>query len=156
MTLQNVMQCPACESTRRSLLHSNVPDFVFHASDETWNIVRCEDCASLYLSQRPSPDAIGRYYQRYYTHVQAPDSQTISGIAVHSSALSRLANSWRNVRYGTHRPSLGYVGALVMVMLTPLRRWVDAECRHIPPAGARSQGFSVQIGRASCRERVCT
>lgn len=140
MTIESVDACPMCASRERSSRHADMPDFVFHASDEHWAVVQCAACASLYLPRRPDLASIGRYYDRYYTHTSAPDSAPISGIAVQSSWLKRLANSWRNARYGTSRPSLGPLGALALVVAWPLRQWVHAECRHLPPrpAGGRT------------------
>jgi len=133
VSVETVTNCPMCGSTERRALHADVPDFVFHASDEHWAIAQCASCESLYLSERPDMASIGRYYDRYYTHSTAPDSAPISGIAVQSSWLKRLANSWRNARYGTNRPSLGPLGAVALVVAWPLRQWVHAECRHLPP-----------------------
>jgi len=125
-------------------MHADVPDFVFRATDERWDIVRCSACLSLYLPRRPDAASIGRYYDRYYTHhLSGPDSEPISGIAVESSFLKRLANSWRNARHGSQRPSLGPLGAVAIVLAWPLRKWLDAECRHIPPARRRTRDFRV-------------
>lgn len=149
MTIETVANCPMCGSEQRHTLHADVPDFVFHASDEHWTVVQCADCKSLYLPQRPDMASIGRYYDRYYTHLSAPDSAPISGIAVRSSWLKRLANSWRNARYGTDRPSLGPWGAMALVAAWPLRQWVHAECRHLPPhraGGRRPRVLDVGFG----------
>ena len=65
MTRSYVDRCPACNSGNRVLLHADVPDFVFHATDERWNITRCNECRSVYLLERPSEAVIGEYYKNY-------------------------------------------------------------------------------------------
>lgn len=144
MTIELICTCPACGSPERTVMYAGVPDFVFHATDERWDIVRCNTCFSLYLPQRPNSESIGRYYDRYYTHhMSGADTNPISGIAVESSYLKRLANSWRNARHGTKRPSLGPLGVVAIVLAWPLRQWLEAECRHIPSALSRPRDFRV-------------
>jgi SAM-dependent methyltransferase len=86
---------------------------------------------------------MGRYYERYYTHADKPETKSISGITLKSSVLKRLADGWRNAKYGTRRPSYGIAGALLISGLWPLRQWLMAECRHIPPPRLRSLGYRV-------------
>jgi 2-polyprenyl-3-methyl-5-hydroxy-6-metoxy-1,4-benzoquinol methylase len=143
MTLESVSHCPACGQASRSVVYDNVPDFVFRATEERWSIAKCSGCETLYLPVRPSVGAIGRYYASYYTHDDDNDAKQISGIGVRSSFLKRLANSWRNHRYGTRRESLGLLGVAVMFLVWPLRRWIDAECRHLPASRDRPGQFRV-------------
>ena len=90
------------------------------------------NCASLYLPIRPSRDVVGKYYQKYYTHSDGAGVPNISGISVRSNGAKKLANSWRNFKYGSRRPSLGGVGVAAALALPPLRAWIEAECRHLP------------------------
>ena len=143
MTIEFVDCCPACGGSSYRAYHTKVPDFVFRASAELWDVVQCDSCQSLYLPRRPDTASIGRYYERYYTHTIAPDSAPISGIAVQSGLLKGLANSWRNARYGTSRPSKGLPGYFFMILAWPLRQWIQAECRHLPLPFARHAGFRV-------------
>ena len=143
MALETVERCPACGSGDAEIAHAAVPDFVFAASDEQWTLMACRECQSLYLRERPDRASIGQYYRTYYTHSDGSRSANISGINVGSAVLRRLANSWRNFRYGTQRESLGVLGTFLMVVLQPLRRWIDAESRHLPSAKARRPGFRV-------------
>lgn len=143
MLIEKPAECPLCGATSADLKYRNVPDFVFGATDETWNILECSRCHSLYLGERPTQGAIGRYYERYYTHQGEQEPVVISGISLRGSKLQQLANSYRNARYGTQRASLGPIGALIVRLLFPIRQWIDAECRHIPPAAERAAGFAV-------------
>ncbi len=136
--LEAVQNCPMCASDRHYPRFKDVPDFVFHATDERWTVEQCEACESLFLAERPVPASIGRYYERYYTHADQDASAAISGISVQSGLAKKLANSWRNHKYGSRRPSLGALGVAIVGATPPLRGWIEAECRHLPvqPAGA--------------------
>lgn len=130
--LETVSACPMCESVRHQLRFEDVPDFVFSASDERWKIEECSDCGSLFLPQRPDVASIGRYYEQYYTHDDEENGTAISGISVQSGLAKKLANSWRNHKYGTVRPSLGALGAAIVAANPLLRGWIEAESRHLP------------------------
>lgn len=129
---QTQSRCPMCASEAHQTLFDAVPDFVFRATEERWPIAKCERCQSLFLTRRPDSTSIGRYYERYYTHESEIDTPAISGIAVKSGLAKKLANSWRNYRYGSARPSLGPVGVAAALLFPPLRGWIEAECRHLP------------------------
>jgi 2-polyprenyl-3-methyl-5-hydroxy-6-metoxy-1,4-benzoquinol methylase len=144
MSLERVETCPACGSAERQIEHEAVPDFVFRATEERWTIAACGKCKSLYLFDRPDAATIGRYYARYYTRPESPDAvPEISGIHVRSDAWRRLANSWRNERYGTRRRSFGRAGAWLVRLCPPLRHWLDAECRHLLAVGKRGGDYRV-------------
>lgn len=151
--LEVVDTCPACGCADRVALYRDVPDFVFGATDERWNLGRCRGCDSLYLTERPTAASIGRYYERYYTHSDGTGvEESISGIAIKSSTLTKLANSWRNHRFGTRRPSLGRFGLMCMLAIPPLRRWIEAESRHLPAATDRKRDLRViDIGCGDAR-----
>lgn len=143
MTIEKVAECPLCGETNGRVRYLAVPDFVFGATDETWNIAQCSRCRSLYLRERPTPGDIGRYYKQYYTHQGEQTQVVISGISLRAARLQKLANSYRNARYGTRRPSMGAAGVLLVHLLFPIRQWIDAECRHMPPADRRAADFAV-------------
>ena len=111
----------------------------------------CRECHSLYLRERPDRASIGQYYRTYYTHSDGSRSANISGINVGSAVLRRLANSWRNFRYGTQRESFGMLGTFLMVVLQPLRRWIDAESRHHHPPRRVDLGFEYSISAVATR-----
>lgn len=141
--LETVIHCPMCKSSAQHVRFEEVPDFVFHATDEKWLIKACESCASLFLSYRPGMDSIGPYYERYYTHENEAGSKPISGINVQSGFAKKLANSWRNHRYRSNRPSLGSVGVAVAMAVPPLRKWIDSECRHLPDKSSTDRPLRV-------------
>jgi SAM-dependent methyltransferase len=129
---ETVSCCPMCLSTRYHRRFDDIPDFVFGATEERWSIDECDNCGSLFLAERPDESSIGPYYDRYYTHEDEADTTPISGISVKSGTAKKLANSWRNHKYGSSRPSLGAAGVAAALAFPPLRGWIDAECRHLP------------------------
>jgi SAM-dependent methyltransferase len=143
MTSERVSDCPLCGHFGSHIVHAQVPDFVFGATDERWDIARCGACGSLYLPLRPDRGAIGTYYTRYYTHAGPTAAAPISGIHLRSSLLKRMADGWRNARYGTARTGGLASGALLVPLFWPLRQWLMAECRHLPRPTARPPDFRV-------------
>lgn len=123
-----------CKSQDFALHLAKVPDFVFAATEERWDVNKCESCKSLFLAGRPDRASIGRYYQRYYTHSDEADTASISGISIQSGAAKKLANSWRNHLYKVDRPSFGWAGVAMISAMPPLQKWIDAECRHLADA----------------------
>ncbi len=80
--------CPVCSSTHRDLLHEGVRDWSFFSAPGSWSYWRCRECGSVYLNPLPRPEAIGRAYASYYTHVGVT-----SGIG-----WRRLKTRWKNER----------------------------------------------------------
>lgn len=59
--------CPWCGS-EKSHLHLQLKDYFL--TQESFEIVECDDCHLLYTTPRPAADEIGKYYQseNYYSH----------------------------------------------------------------------------------------
>ena len=112
LDLERVPNCPACGSTRRSLLYDALSDRIFHAAPGTWRLVSCSDCASAYLDPRPTEASIGRAYESYYTH----GAEAVAGPG---GPRAKLLNGYLNARWGYNlRPAAPFgrlVGALVPV-----------------------------------------
>lgn len=123
LDLERVRNCPACGSTRRSLLYDALSDRIFHAAPGTWRLISCSDCASAYLDPRPTEASIGRAYESYYTH-------GAEAIAAPGGPRAKLLNGYLNARWGYDlRPAAPFgrlVGALVPVRATIASR----EIRH--------------------------
>ncbi|SNT10134.1 Methyltransferase domain-containing protein [Sphingomonas laterariae] len=140
---QTVSVCPMCGSGAQHNRFTAVPDFVFGATDERWSIDQCDRCESLFLANRPDKSLIGRYYERYYTHENEAETPAISGISIQSGMAKKLANSWRNHKYGSRRPSLGIAGVVMALVFPPLRGWIEAECRYLPDKASPNQALRV-------------
>lgn len=69
--LEEVDNCPYCQSKERTLAYKDVQDKIFYCAPGKWNYWNCIECESLYLSPRPIVSSIGKAYDNYYTHVSA-------------------------------------------------------------------------------------
>lgn len=144
--------CRACGGSG-SITYESVPDFVFGATQEAWDVYACSDCRSLFIAEPPPANEIGRYYLEYYTHENdGSPAVEISGIAVRGSFFRKIANSWRNYRYGTKRPSLGRFGVLLCQVFWPIAGWVDSESRHLRRASRNGENLRVlDVGHGDAR-----
>src|SRR6266850_7451182 len=86
--LEAIDRCPYCRSSARTVAHSNVQDWSFYSAAGKWTYWACEQCGSLYLSPRPTPDTLGRAYGTYYTHRAAGQASLIE------KGKERLANEF--------------------------------------------------------------
>ncbi len=66
--LENVPQCPVCDSVERQTIHQKLVDRIFRCAPGEWTMQQCADCGSGYLDPRPTPAAIGKAYRTYCTH----------------------------------------------------------------------------------------
>lgn len=66
--IENANCCPICRSKKRELKYEHVKDYFQKQYLNSWTIVSCENCRSLYLSVRPKEEFIGLAYHVYYTH----------------------------------------------------------------------------------------
>src|SRR2546422_10180536 len=99
--LEAVDRCPYCQSSNRTVAHSNVQDWSFYTAAGKWTYWACDQCCSLYLSPRPTPGTLGLAYGTYYTHRVAGQAPLIQ------RAKQRLANEfWSHSLRADLRPRL--------------------------------------------------
>ena len=110
--LEAVTDCPVCGSAARTTLYDSLED-VLCGTTGRWTMIRCLACGSGYLDPRPAPGAIGRAYERYFTHENAHDS------SLPGRGLVQLK---RAVRNGYLNAALGYR----LRPAVPLARWLLA------------------------------
>jgi 2-polyprenyl-3-methyl-5-hydroxy-6-metoxy-1,4-benzoquinol methylase len=72
--LEEVKNCPFCESSDRTLEYENVKDWSFQCAPGEWSYWRCSKCAGLYLNPRPKEAFIHKAYDIYYTHVSGSET----------------------------------------------------------------------------------
>lgn len=58
-SIERVERCDLCGGGEQTLLARWTDNIV---GDSTWNVMRCKGCGLSFLSPRPSPEAIGRFY----------------------------------------------------------------------------------------------
>ncbi len=127
--LESVPNCPICGSDARELLHENLTDQVFFCAPGKWNMYRCKTCTSAYLDPRPTSETISLAYQRYYTHDKASGFSSLSFLG---KLRRRLANGYRNYRYGTRDYPASILGIIVASLMLNGRAIIDAGMRHLP------------------------
>ena len=128
--LEHVTSCPVCCSVRRELLHENLTDRIF-CTPGMWSLYRCEACASAYLDPRPTPETVGLAYQHYFTHNEVPVFASLSFLG---KLRRRLANGYRNYRYGTRDYPASMLGIFAASLMPNIRAVTDAAMRHLPKA----------------------
>ena len=104
---------------------------------------RCKACASAYLDPRPSIAAISMAYQNYITHDAVPcyaSQQFLKKIQ------DRLANGYRNYRYGTRDYPANMIGILVAHLLPNKKATIDAGMRHLAPKKGRGRLLDIGFG----------
>jgi 2-polyprenyl-3-methyl-5-hydroxy-6-metoxy-1,4-benzoquinol methylase len=140
--LQWVAACPACDSAQSTVLLADVQDLTFHVAPGRWTMRSCGDCGIAYLNPRPSPQSIGRAYERYYTHEGAARAPVWrqSGLA------SKLKVDYLNRKYGYRFPGGIPVGHFIITRAVGYLG-LDDVVRHLPaPAGAGERLLDIGCG----------
>lgn len=66
--LEEVVACPYCNGSERSLGYKDVQDWSFYCAPGKWSYWNCINCEALYLNPRPKQEFIYKSYANYYTH----------------------------------------------------------------------------------------
>ena len=66
--LEYLGKCPLCGSDERSVIYEGLCDRVYSCVPGVWTLHSCSGCACVYLDPRPTPDTIGKAYEKYFTH----------------------------------------------------------------------------------------
>ena len=114
-----------------ALLFHGLRDRLFGAPG-VWDLKECtgEDCGLLWLDPTPAPEEIGKLYEEYYTHEDAPRYQSFS-----RRVLRSLERSYLHRRYGyladSSGPGARWMG--ILLSLHPGRRsQADCKVMHLP------------------------
>jgi SAM-dependent methyltransferase len=140
--LRNVDSCPACGCQER------LPE-VYRRKDDSvsmpdiWNMVRCKDCASLYLDPRPDDESLPRAYDEYFTHNRNAETYSTKGV---SGLLWRLVNGYLNNRFGMSRAPSTKIGYFVFMMALPWRLKLDYFCRQLFAVDFPNRGSLLDLG----------
>jgi len=144
--LEPVPNCPVCGADIRELLHENLTDRVFFCAPGEWNMYRCKSCSSAYLDPRPTSEAIGLAYQRYFTHDEAPSFSSLSFL---EKLRRRFANGYRNYRYGTRDYPASILGILAAILMPNGKAIIDAGMRHLPKGNANKRLLDLGCGNGA-------
>lgn len=150
--LEWLNDCPVCHQSERQLLYSGLQDQIFFCAPGKWSLYRCAMCSSAYIDPRPTRDTIGLAYRRYYTHGStAPNS---GGCRRFDGILRRMANGYRNARYGTRDFPALRLGTLLLAIASSQRARVDAGMRHLPRACGDARLLDVGCGDGNFLRRA--
>lgn len=127
--LEQVVACPLCGASARSTLHEGLQDHAFRTAPGRWTLCQCNACGCAYLDPRPNAATIGRAYERYYTHQDAPADSAFMRLR------RRIADAYLNARYGTSYAN-AFPGGQYIARLFPRRRaYLDVSfARHLGSA----------------------
>lgn len=140
--LEPVERCPACGSSKRDVrLYSRHDDG--GVMPDVWRMVRCGGCESVYLDPRPDADSLPRAYLDYYTH-QAEQEDVPEGGA--GGLIWPLVHGYLNWRFGMRRTPSNKIGALLFLVIEPLRLKLDYYGRHLARAQFPQLGRLLDVG----------
>lgn len=125
--LQFVPDCPACGAADRvKTTYCRRDDM--EAMPDTWCMVKCAYCGSLFLDPRPDADSLPLAYQDYYTHGVGEEREEREK----AGTVSRLVNGYLAWRFGIKDRPHWRIGAWLFALLPPLRLKLDVYGRHVP------------------------
>lgn len=120
--LGNCQICGCKESPSAEYICHDTHDII----PDTWRLVRCSNCSSLYLNPRPDQTSLPLAYAFYYTH-DAEDDET-----TRDNLIWRQINGYLNWRFGMKRRTASRFGAVFFRAVWPLRNKLDYYGRHLP------------------------
>jgi SAM-dependent methyltransferase len=116
--------CPLCASDRRTLLFDDVVD-VEDRVEGLYAIGRCSDCATVYLSLRPSAETLSLTYPPTY-HVQDPARRNPIARSLYDLRL-KLRSQWLRRAIGANSGAVLEVGCGDGSLMKALAREMPAE-----------------------------
>jgi len=147
--LERVASCPVCGFSGRSSVHTNLTDRVFFCAPGSWEMYRCERCASCYLDPRPTPETIHLAYAQYFTHDEASNNSSGEPRFGLKKLRRSCANGYRNWRYGTQDRPATALGVVVAFLFPRLRHIADVGMRFVPRASTGRRLLDVGAGNGA-------
>jgi len=145
--LERVESCPICGSARRSNLYTGLQDKAFRCAPGRWDLYQCQRCESTYLDPRPTVSSIGLAYSNYFTHAKILNTDDLNLSWAHNIR-RRLANGYRNYRFGTNLRPASRLGIVAAMLLPKQRRLIDFEGRYLPAPKLGMRLLDVGCGNA--------
>lgn len=118
--LEDLQNCPVCESKNYSLFYHSLRDETFEVAPGKWNLMRCHKCSTLFLNPRPTEATIGRAYANYFTHLPS----TTMEISSKPSLRLHLWNGYVSQSLGYNLTPAYSIGNFLM-RLMPYRRMLN-------------------------------
>jgi 2-polyprenyl-3-methyl-5-hydroxy-6-metoxy-1,4-benzoquinol methylase len=141
--LEECNSCPGCGGRSGRPLHADLSDRTFRSAPGTWTIWRCEGCGAGYLNPRPTPTAIMRAYESYYTHADCSEWWMREQPTVTRRVAMRLVHGRLNSRLGYDRRPALRAGAALLRLLVRRDRELLGHMRYLH---ARPGGRLLDVG----------
>lgn len=124
--LEYLGSCPLCGSDKHAVLYDGLRDCVSFCAPGVWTLHRCIGCNCAYLDPRPTPETIGRAYEKYFTHENA--NQKVSLL---KRIKELVLNGYLNRNWGTSLSPASQI--LAMLLPSSYKAFIDGEImRHLP------------------------
>lgn len=141
--LEECGACPACGRRSARPLHTDLSDRTFRSAPGTWTIWRCEGCGAGYLNPRPTPAAITRAYESYYTHSDSSEWWIGNQPTLIRRVAMRLVHGRLNSRLGYDRQPAWRIGAALLPLLVRRDRELLGHLRYLR---SRPEGRLLDVG----------
>ena len=130
--LEYLGSCPLCGTVQRTVLYEGLRDRVFFCAPGAWTLHRCDGCSCAYLDPRPTPESMGRAYERYCTHEIEDQKVPVSLLKRIKQAVK---NGYLNRKWDTSLSPASQI--LGMLLPKSIKAVLDGGVmRHLPrPAG---------------------
>jgi SAM-dependent methyltransferase len=127
--LERVERCPACGSTDRSALYTQLRDRSYRSAPGEWSLFVCDRCQCAYLDPRPDTRTAAFAYRTYYDGSSAPPTRA----PAHGWRRLRraLRNGYLNSNYGYTLSPAARLGRIVVPLLPRYRELADEYVRHL-------------------------
>jgi SAM-dependent methyltransferase len=140
--LETCNACLFCGNGTADLALTGVSDVFFNADPGTYDIMRCRDCASLWLPLRPVGERLLKAYGNYYTHAYQPVA----------AASRRTLRHWVRTAYFRSRfegiaTPLERLVARALTLRELTVKSLDWQLRHAPPPPAKVLDYGCGSGR---------
>lgn len=126
---ERVDACALCGGRDLEDLFSQT-DFVYHTTAETFLHARCRACGLMFIRERPTPAAMGRYYPSSYSFYRP-------------GRLEAVKDAAKSVLGAAFAPGGSAFLAAALAPMRPLARrlgWLNAVRGYRPPAYVPAQG----------------
>jgi 2-polyprenyl-3-methyl-5-hydroxy-6-metoxy-1,4-benzoquinol methylase len=124
--LEYLGTCPVCRSPERASAHAGLRDRLHPKHPGSWDSWRCVGCGSVYVDPRPTPAAIGRVYESYYTHEGGG-----SGEHEPSGLRARLLDGYLHRHFGYAVARASVLGWLAVSAIPGARAMASQHVRHL-------------------------
>lgn len=138
--LEHLTRCLMCGSEQQAHRIEQVRDFFFKADESDFTYVRCADCGSLWLEERPYGERLLQAYAAYYTHAEPETRSDQKGLR------QMVRRAYVRSRYAQPSGLLDRLFSKAAGWLLPQNEGIDLQYRMAPRAPARVLDYGCGSG----------